>query len=186
MQFLSVFIQVLFLVAAHVLALPTHNAEQATLKEATNLDDLHHHHETGLNFAPSTSLVARDTDYMSVLNYWRVRVGAPALTWSAKLQANALDTVVSGNGQMIHKLNPGTFGQVLAPGNPGSFENVFVGGWLCELPGLPGLNGCCVEWSKGWLYLGQTKHAEIVTSTAYSHIGCALANGIWGCDLGNA
>jgi hypothetical protein len=94
-----------------------------------------------------------------------------------------MDTVVSSNGQMVHKLNPGSFGQVLAPGNADDFEHVFVGGWLCEIPSLPGLDGVCAKQSEGWAYAGQTGHAEILTSDQYSKIGCALHAGIWCCDV---
>jgi hypothetical protein len=86
---------------------------------------------------------------------------------------------------MKHKLNPGTYGQVLAPGKPDmeSFLSVFVGGWLCEIPTLPGLDGVCSTMSKGWSYEGQTGHAEILTSDNYSKIGCKNYEGIWCCDL---
>jgi hypothetical protein len=110
-------------------------------------------------------------------------MGMKPLANDAKLQSNAMDTVVSSNGQMVHKLNPGSYGQVLAPGNADDFEHVFVGGWLCEMPSLPGLDGVCATQSEGWAYEGQTGHAEILTSDNYSKIGCALHAGIWCCDL---
>jgi hypothetical protein len=52
---------------------------------------------------------------------------------------------------MTHKLNPGTYSQVLAPGKHTmeSFLSVFVGGWLCEMPTLPGLDGVCSTMSEG-------------------------------------
>ena len=81
------------------------------------------------------------------------------------------------------ELNPGSMAQVLAPGDASNFENVFVGGWLCEVPSLPGLNGICSSMSAGWDYEGQTGHADILSSTSYTKIGCALFDGIWGCDL---
>ena len=110
-------------------------------------------------------------------------MGMKPLAHDSKLESNAMDTVVSSNGQMVHKLNPGSFGQVLAPGNADDFEHVFVGGWLCEMPSLPGLDGVCATQSEGWAYAGQTGHAEILTSDSYSKIGCALHEGIWCCDL---
>lgn len=122
-------------------------------------------------------------DYMGVVDTWRSKMGMKALARDSKLESNAMDTVVSSNGKMVHKLNSGSFGQVLAPGNANDFEHVFVGGWLCEIPSLPGLNGVCAEQSKGWAYAGQTGHAEILTSTQYSKIGCALHAGIWCCDV---
>ncbi|KAF2633181.1 hypothetical protein BU25DRAFT_307560, partial [Macroventuria anomochaeta] len=110
-------------------------------------------------------------------------LGLKALTHDDTLVANAKDTVVSSNGEMKHKLNAGSYGQVLAPGNENDFEHVFVGGWLCEIPTLPGLDGVCATESEGWAYAGQTGHAEILTSDNYSKIGCALYAGIWCCDL---
>jgi hypothetical protein len=106
-----------------------------------------------------------------------------ALENDPMLETNAMDTLVAANGAMTHKLNPGTLGQVLAPGNLTSFENIFVGGWLCELPDLPGLGDVCARESVGWNYTGQTGHAEILTSDDYARIGCALFANIWCCDL---
>lgn len=131
--------------------------------------------------APAPSSTA--TGYQAVVNTWRAKLGMKSLDHDDKLQANAMNTVVSSNGQMVHKLNPGTLGQVLAPGNANDFEHVFVGGWLCEIPSLPGLDGICSTQSEGWAYEGQTGHAKILTSTDYSKIGCALHEGIWCCDL---
>jgi hypothetical protein len=137
--------------------------------------------------APTTSAAPAPapsgTGYMAVVDEWRSKMGMKALASDSKLESNAMDTVVSSNGQMIHKLNPGTYGQVLAPGGEKDFEHVFVGGWLCEIPTLPGLDGVCAQQSQGWTYEGQTGHAEILTSDNYSKIGCALHAGIWCCDL---
>lgn len=133
--------------------------------------------------APAASSGSSGSGYMGIVNEWRGKLGMSTLTESDTLQANALKTVQDGNGQMVHELNPGSFAQVLAPGSADEFEKVFVGGWLCERPDLSGLNGICSTMSQGWAYDGQTGHADILTSTSYSKIGCALANGIWGCDL---
>lgn len=110
-------------------------------------------------------------------------MGMSDLTYDATLEANSLKTVQDGNGQMVHELNPGSMAQVLAPGSPSEFESCFVGGWLCEIPTLPGLDGICATESQGWSYNGETGHADILTSSSYSKIGCANADGIWGCDL---
>ncbi|KAJ8113526.1 hypothetical protein OPT61_g4358 [Boeremia exigua] len=123
------------------------------------------------------------TGYQAIVDEWRAKMGLKALKNDPLLQANAMDTVVSSKGQMIHKLNDGSFGQVLAPGNADDFEHVFVGGWLCELPNTPGLDGVCATQSEGWAYNGQTGHAEILTSEKYTKIGCALDTGIWCCDV---
>ena len=74
-------------------------------------------------------------------------------------------------------------GQVLAPGDAENFKNVFVGGWLCEEPSLPGRGGICATECAGWDYDGQTGHAQMPSSTAYTKIGCAIYAGIWACDL---
>lgn len=137
--------------------------------------------------APSSSAPATgsgSTDgYMGVVAEWRSKMGMSALTEDSTLAANALKTAADGNGEMVHQLNPGSMAQVLAPGDAGDFEKVFVGGWLCEIPSLPGLDGVCETMSQGWAYAGQTGHAEILSSTSYSKIGCGNAGGIWSCDL---
>lgn len=125
--------------------------------------------------APSTG------GYMDIVNEYMSKLGLRAFKCDPKLEANALDTVKSSNGQMVHKLNPGSYGQVLAPGGPSDFKHAFVGGWLCERPSL--LNGECATESKGWTY-SSTGHADIITNTAYTTIGCADFDGIIGCDFG--
>lgn len=122
-------------------------------------------------------------DYMGVVSEWRSKMGMSALAQDSTLQANALKTATDGHGSMVHQLNPGSMGQVLAPGDASGFEKCFVGGWLCEIPSLPGLDGVCSTMSQGWAYGGQTGHAEILSSTKYSKIGCGFAEGIWACDL---
>jgi hypothetical protein len=135
--------------------------------------------------APSATAAPAGDDYMSIVSEWRSKLGMKDLECDKKLEANALNCVQEGAGVMKHKLNAGTFGQVLAPGTPDmkSFLSVFVGGWLCEIPTLPGLDGTCSAMSKGWAYEGQTGHAEILTSKNYSKIGCSNFDGIWACDL---
>ncbi|RVX67720.1 hypothetical protein B0A52_07843 [Exophiala mesophila] len=130
----------------------------------------------------STPSVGGGGDWFSIANKWRVAIGKSAFTEDSKLVANAQDTANSSGGQLKHKLNPGSFAQVLAPGNSGNFESVFLGGWLCERPSLPGLNGVCASASQGWNHAGQTGHADIING-GYSKIGCALGQGIWACDF---
>jgi hypothetical protein len=120
---------------------------------------------------------------MSIVSKWRSAMGLSALAQDAKLQSNAQDTSASSGGQLKHKLNPGSMGQVMAPGSANDFESVFVGGWLCERPTLPGLGSVCNTASKGWNHAGQTGHADILSSKNYKKIGCALASGIWTCDV---
>jgi hypothetical protein len=123
--------------------------------------------------------------YMGVVNKWRSNMGLSPLQQSGQLESNARKCVTESNGQMVHELNPGSYGQVLAPGSEGDFEHVFVGGWLCERPSLLGAQGSsvCSQQGQGWDHQGQTGHADILSSGQYSKIGCALYAGIWGCDL---
>lgn len=131
--------------------------------------------------APASS--GSSDGYMGVVQQWRSKMGMSALTEDSTLAANALKTAQDGNGEMKHELNPGSMAQVLAPGQPSDFEKCFVGGWLCEVPSLPGLDGICSTMSAGWAYGGETGHADILSSTSYSKIGCGNADGIWACDL---
>lgn len=127
--------------------------------------------------------VARAHAYMTVVNNYRTRLGLPKLTWGSKLEANALKTCIDGNGEMVHELNPPSNAQVLAPGTMDEFKRIFVGGWLCERPNAPGLNDDCKTLGQGWAHDGQTGHADILMSDRYTHIGCAGAKGVVGCDL---
>ncbi|KAK5446251.1 hypothetical protein LTS15_009947 [Exophiala xenobiotica] len=134
----------------------------------------------------STPTIGSSTgDYMSIVAKWRSAGGLPALTQDSTLEGNALKTSTNSVGGLIHELNPGTMAQVLAPGSTSDFEEVYVGGWLCEIPTLPGLDGICSTASQGWAYGGQTGHATILTSTSYTKIGCAIASNtnVWACDL---
>ncbi|KIW38439.1 uncharacterized protein PV06_09400 [Exophiala oligosperma] len=135
--------------------------------------------------SPTSGSSSGSGSYMDVVSKWRAAGGLPALTQDSTLEANALKTSTNSVGGLKHELNPGTMAQVLAPGNPTDFQDVYVGGWLCEIPSLPGLNGICSTLSQGWNYDGQTGHADILTSTSYSKIGCAIASDsmVWSCDL---
>lgn len=134
--------------------------------------------------ASSGSSSGSDTGYMAIVNKYRTAGGLPAFTQSSQLEANAMKTSTDSVGGLKHELNPGTMGQVMAPGNAGNFESVYVGGWLCEIPTLPGLNGICATMAQGWNHAGQTGHAEILTGS-YKSIGCAFAasTGVWTCDV---
>jgi len=124
-------------------------------------------------------------DYMSVVSKWRAAGGLPGLTQDSTLEGNAMKTSTDSTNGLQHELNPGTFAQVLAPGDTSNFESVYVGGWLCEISSLPGLDGICSTMAQGWDHSdGETGHAEILTSTKYSKIGCAISGtGVWACDL---
>jgi uncharacterized protein YkwD len=133
----------------------------------------------------TASISTDTTDYISVVSKWRTAAGLPDLTQDSTLEGNALKTSTNSVGGLIHELNPGTFAQVLAPGTTSDFEEVYVGGWLCEIPTDAGLDGICSTASQGWSYDGQTGHAEILTSTSYTKIGCAIASNtnVWACDV---
>jgi Cysteine-rich secretory protein family len=135
--------------------------------------------------APASAPSSNDGSWQSVVAEWRAKGGYKAFTFDSQLTANAQKTADESVGGLHHQLNPGSMGQVLAPGDLNNFEHVYVGGWLCEIPSLPGLNGVCAEQSKGWSYQGQTGHAEILTSPNYSKIGCAYGSGtgVWACDV---
>jgi uncharacterized protein YkwD len=133
---------------------------------------------------PSATATSTSTGYMVIVDEYRTKLGLSALVHSSARETTALKTAQDGNGEMVHQLLSGTYGQVLAPGGPDDFKHVFVGGWLCEIPTLPGLNGECAVQSEGWMY-SSTGHAEILTSNSYTNIGCANAGGIWACDLGS-
>jgi uncharacterized protein YkwD len=122
--------------------------------------------------------------YMGTVSEYRAKLGLKPLSMDAGLQSNAEKTVEASNGQMVHKLFPGTYGQVLAPeqDTDAAFARAFVGGWLCEKPDMAGMDGVCKTMSSGWTY-SSTGHADILTSDKYSKIGCANHAGIWCCDL---
>jgi len=135
---------------------------------------------------PSSSGPSGGQDgYLDVVSKWRAAGGLPSLAQDSTLEANALKTSTDSTNGLEHELNPGTFAQVLAPGDASNFESVYVGGWLCEIPSLPGLNGICATEAQGWDHSdGETGHADILTSTQYTKIGCALSGtGVWACDL---
>ena len=134
---------------------------------------------------PAPSAGVGDGSWEGVVAKWRSAMGLSALSPDSQLTSNAQKTADESVGGLKHQLNPGSMAQVLAPGDANDFEHVFVGGWLCELPNTPGLNGVCSEQSKGWAYEGQTGHAEILTSGSYQKIGCAHSDstGVWSCDL---
>jgi hypothetical protein len=118
--------------------------------------------------------------YMGLVDEWRSKLGLPKLQYDTKLENNARKTCNESGGKQVHQLNPGSQGQVLAPGKPDQFYKVFVGGWLCERPNVMG--GVCSSASQGWEY-HSTGHADILMSPKYKKIGCACALGIWACDV---
>ena len=127
------------------------------------------------------------SDYMVIVSEYREKLGLKRLEKSSKLEANVLQCLQESPGKMVHKLNAGSFAQVLAPipdFRLSSFKHAFVGGWLCEDPNHPSLVDECKSQSKGWIHVqGQTDHAKILTSSSYSEIGCNWSKGICGCDL---
>lgn len=133
----------------------------------------------------STMTLSGDDGYIAIVQRWRSTCGLPTLDYDRNLEANALKTSHESVGGLIHQLNTGTMAQVLASGTEDNFESVYVGGWLCEIPSLPGLDGICASMAQGWNHGGQTGHAEILTDTKYARIGCAYASStsVWACDF---
>jgi hypothetical protein len=130
-----------------------------------------------------SAAVPSGTSYMATINEWRTRLGHAAFLHDDILEANAFKTCIDSDGKMVHELHPGSYAQVLAPGDINKdFVRIFVGGWLCEMPEMKGLNGICNTMSVGWQYTS-TGHAEILTSSSYTKIGCAASHGITSCDL---
>ena len=127
--------------------------------------------------------VSPGSSYITIVQKWRESMGLGGLTEDAQLQNNAQKTVNDGQGEMRHELNDGSMAQVLGMGDSNAFENVFVGGWLCERPKLPGLEQACNMLADNFDHQGQTGHADILTNSAYSRIGCANGMGVWSCDL---
>lgn len=136
--------------------------------------------------APAPPSSGGSGGYMDIVNQWRSAGGLPSLTQDSTLEGNALKTSTDSTNGLEHELNPGTFAQVLAPGTFADFESIYVGGWLCEIPSLPGLNGICSTEAQGWDHSdGETGHADILTSTKYTKIGCASSSStqVMACDL---
>ncbi|PFH57416.1 hypothetical protein XA68_15112 [Ophiocordyceps unilateralis] len=132
------------------------------------------------------------SEYLSIVNHWRSVIGIKQnMTVSTSLEANALAACrQSSSSNLQHTQDPGE-GQVLAPGPEKSFEYVFVGGWLCEMPSLPGISQACDVVRRGvpgetpWLLTTETGHARLLSDPSFTKIGCANANNVWGCNLGN-
>ncbi|KID81782.1 hypothetical protein MGU_10883 [Metarhizium guizhouense ARSEF 977] len=110
------------------------------------------------------------------------------LAHDPKMETNAKKTCADANGQLKHEMNPGTMGQVMAQGEctAEGFKRSFAGGWLCEIPSLykKQPNFCSTSpLAQGWNYQGQTGHAEILSNTKYTLMGCGCEDKIWTCDL---
>lgn len=161
--------------------------------------------ETGEDGSPKSGGVT----LLTTVNKWRSIYKLPTLKWDPQLEKNALKTGTDGGGvNQNHELNPGTYGQVIAPGmekpygdlGPDSpFELSFVA-WLCEVSSDPqlktgGVDQCDLVAKNLHISYGGTGHYEILTATRYTTIGCAFAKdpdagyetpyqGLWVCDLG--
>lgn len=145
---------------------------------------------------------------LTTVNKYRTLYSLPTLSWSSTLHGNALKTGTDDLGvNENHELNPGSFGQVIAPGM--STAMVDLGGdtpfeisfaaWLCEVSSDPelsagGVNQC--DLVEKVLHITQkgTGHHDILTSKSYTQIGCAFApnagadptsvyQGLWICDV---
>lgn len=146
---------------------------------------------------------------LTTMNKWRAKYGVPPLAWNTQLEKNALKTGTDGGGvNQVHQLNPGTYGQVIGPGQKvavgdlggvSPFELSIVG-WLCEVSSdsqlkSDGKDYCALVSKNLHLYYTETGHHDILTSRDYHECGCAFAKnpnakdteiwqGLWVCDFG--
>jgi len=135
---------------------------------------------------------------IDVINYWRAISNSGDLKWSTQLQANAQKTGDDNKGStQDHELNPGTYGQVITPGQQtfiagadgkgdSPFEMSYLA-WLCEAPSNPGtnttagygisgtVNQCQVVADNLHITMSGTGHADILKDSDYKTIGCAFA-----------
>ena len=140
---------------------------------------------------------------IDIVNKWREAYGLGTLEWDDQLAKNAEKTGVDGGGaNQNHELNPGSFAQVITPGQksmvgnyaPTSpFELSYVA-WLCEVPSSQ-LGGMCDKVSQNlFMKYDGTGHHDILCSQNYKKIGCGFApnpskgasdiyQGLYVCDL---
>ena len=82
--------------------------------------------------------------YMSVVTKWRSAGGLRwPLTEDSTLEGNAMKTSTDSTNGSEHELNPGTFAQVLAPGDRHQLRERLCRRLALREPHLPGLNGIC-------------------------------------------
>ncbi|RCI17464.1 hypothetical protein L249_2655 [Ophiocordyceps polyrhachis-furcata BCC 54312] len=118
-----------------------------------------------------------------ILNQYRSLMGLGNLTKSSTLVSHAREASLQSSKTNLHHTHYNE-GQVMAPGSATSFESVLVGGWLCEIPTLPvpGLQSACQK-IDGWVYGGQTGHAQLLSDPSFTKAGCANENEVWTCSL---
>jgi Cysteine-rich secretory protein family len=167
------------------------------------------HNSAGEAGNPSYPASSGGKPMIDSINEYRKRAGLPAQIWDNTLVSNAAKTgQATGGKAMVHQMNRGTRGQVLAMGvDDGGrctrdfasltpFE-VYFYSWLCEVPEHPALLGECnrILRTSRIMSAGQTGHYRILSSKGYKKIGCAFTKnskatkcatwtGIWACDLG--
>ena len=175
---------------------PENHSEESTLEDAEIAES------DGSPYSDGVHL-------LTTINKWRKVYKLPLLRWNHQLELNALKTGTDGAGQyQNHELNPGTMAQVITPGmnakyggNLGGdtpFELSYVA-WLCESSSDPelksdGKDQCQLVSDNLHMSYDDKGHYDILTSTSYTHIGCAFADnpdlgndtpyqGLWVCDL---
>ncbi|KAG8411788.1 hypothetical protein J3459_016287 [Metarhizium acridum] len=122
-------------------------------------------------------------DYMKIVNKWMDACGLRQLQYDPKLESNALKASQESDGQLKHKMFPGTMAQVMAQGDLSSFERALVGGWLCETSWrFKDRSVCSGDLGRGWNHMGQTGHADILSDARYTKIGCQADQNILTCD----
>lgn len=192
---------------------PASTPPVSTLASATTPEPENHSEESTLEDAEIAesdgSPYSDGVHLLTTINKWRKIYKLPLLRWNHQLELNALKTATDGAGQyQNHELNPGTMAQVISPGmevkyggNLGGdtpFELSYVA-WLCESSSDPelksdGTDQCQLVDDNLHMHYDDKGHYDILTSTSYTHIGCAFADnpdsgndtpyqGLWVCDL---
>ena len=167
-----------------------------------------HSPKTGTDAAAGEKTTSGGKPIIDSINQFRTEKGLPRLGWSPQMAKNAAVTgQATGGRSMVHKMGPGTNGQVLIMGfddaegctrNLGGYTpfELFYYSWLCEMPNDGALKGRCPDVLRRSRIdnRNQLSHYEILTAKRYKTIGCAFTSnsnaqkcgafsGIWACDL---
>ena len=109
-----------------------------------------------------------------------------AYTWSPELEKNAEQTAKGseqGGTQQLHTLNPGSFGQCIAPGKADDITSALKM-WLCEIKkNLAGQCGNSNSDANIFARNDPLGHAKIFGNAGYTFIGCFFMGELWTCDF---
>jgi uncharacterized protein YkwD len=146
---------------------------------------------------------------LDTLNKYRRAYNLPAFVWDAGCAANAVSTgkANGGGATMVHHLDDGNNGEVIAPGMDDAlakatgksyapytpFELALVGSWLCEVASDAQISADCPAiYALGVNYVHgtETGHHDAIVNPAFHAVGCAFAasgsgifGGQWTCDF---